>query len=88
MKVDGAGKGPERLSREKFNQVFSNKFVLNALFIDGALAVVFILVHSFFRMESVKRFWEKVGLKEGARAIYCLISALTLLVSFKNPLYV
>lgn len=74
--------GPERLSGETVTEVLSNKLVLNALFIDCTLAIVFILVHSFFRIDSVKGFWEKVGLKAAGRAIYCLVSSLSLLVSF------
>lgn len=74
---------PERLSGERFNEILSNKLVLNALFIDSALAIVFILVHSFLRIDSVKQFWEDIGLKSACRAIYCLISSLSLLVRFR-----
>jgi hypothetical protein len=43
--------------------------------------VVFILQHSFQKHESVKKLWEKIGLKTVERAAYNLLSSLLLLVS-------
>lgn len=44
--------------------------------------VVFILQHSFQKHESVKKMWEKVGLKTIERSAYNFVSSLILLVSF------
>uniref|UniRef100_A0A336KTU6 Nuclear envelope membrane protein n=1 Tax=Culicoides sonorensis TaxID=179676 RepID=A0A336KTU6_CULSO len=69
---------------DQVKEILSNKLVLNALFVDASLAILFIFVHSFFRMDSVKGFWAKIGLKSAVRSIYCLVSALSLLFLLKH----
>lgn len=63
--------------------VYGNRAVINALFCNAVLAVAFILVHSFLRVEKVKQFWTRLGLGVAHRSIYNLISGGVILVSAK-----
>lgn len=55
--------------------------IFNALFIDSSLAILFVLSHSFLKLNWIKNLWERIGLKNASRSIYNLLSGLTLLVS-------
>lgn len=70
-------------SSQDFMDIVTNVRVLNVLFVNAVLAITFVLVHSFFRIESVKKSLEKVGLTSASRSLYCLLSSVSLLVLLK-----
>lgn len=69
---------------DEINNLLTNKPILNALFIDGSLATIFVLLHSFLKVNWIKNLWDRMGIKYASRSIYNLFTGLTLLVSILN----
>lgn len=55
--------------------------VLLALATDAILVIIFILVHSFMRLDSVKALWKKLHIDSAERCIYNLCSSAALIVT-------
>lgn len=66
------------------------KVTLFSLLFNSIWIVLFVLQHSFMKMEAMKNVWRKLGLELAERSIYNICSAYCLLVClrFKNFFYI